>query len=68
MFEIRPILSALLRHKSSTFLIILQIAITFAVVVNASSIIKQRIEMMNRESGMPEEHLLTLNVNAFGAN
>ncbi len=68
MFEIRPILSALLRHKSSTFLIVLQIAITFAVVVNASSIIKQRIEMMNRESGMPEAHLLTLNVNAFGSN
>lgn len=68
MLEIKPILSALLRHKSSTLLIILQIAITFAVVVNSSSIIKQRMEMIERETGLANEQLLTLNINAFGNN
>lgn len=68
MFEIKPILSALLRHKSSTLLIILQIAITFAVVVNSSSIIKERIELMSRETGFANEELITLNINAFGEN
>jgi putative ABC transport system permease protein len=66
MFEFRPILSALARHKSSTLLIVLQIAITFAVVVNSTSIIKQRIEIMDRQSGIAEQQLITLNVNAFG--
>ncbi len=68
MFEIKPILSALLRHKSSTLLIILQIAITFAVVVNSTGIIKQRIELMSRETGMANEQLFTFNINAFGEN
>jgi len=68
MFEVKPILSALIRHKSSTLLIVLQIAITFAVVVNSTSIIQKRIEMMNRDSGLPEEHLVALNINAFGEN
>ena len=66
MFEIRPILSALSRHKSSTLLIILQIAITFAVVVNSISIIQQRVSLMNRDSGLKEEQLFSLNVTAFG--
>ncbi len=66
MFEIRPILSALSRHKSTTLLIILQIAITFAVVVNSISIIQQRMSLMNRDSGLKEEQLLSLNITAFG--
>lgn len=68
MLEIRPILSALSRHKSSTLLIVLQIAITFAVVVNSTSIIKQRMAVMDRQSGIAEQQLITLNVNAFGKN
>jgi len=68
MLEIRPILSSLSRHKSSTLLIVLQIAITFAVVVNSASIIKQRMAAMDRESGIVERQLITLNVNAFGKN
>ncbi len=66
--EIKPILSALLRHKSSTLLIILQIALTFAVLVNSISIIKQRLALMDRESGLVEEQLITLNVSVFAQN
>ena len=68
MFEVRPILSSLSRHKSSTLLVVLQVAITFAVVINSISIIKQRIELMERKSGLVEEQLFTLNINAFGKN
>ncbi|MBV1910316.1 MAG: ABC transporter permease [Kangiellaceae bacterium] len=68
MFEIKPILSALLRHKSSTLLIILQIAITFAVVVNGTSIIKQRMDLMSRDTGLVNDKLITLNINSFGKN
>ncbi len=66
MLEIKPILSALTRHKSATALIVLQIAITFAVVVNSISIINQRLELMNRESGLAEEEILAFNINPFG--
>ena len=62
MFEIRPILSALSRHKSSTLLIVLQIAITFAVVINSISIIQQRMTLMNRDSGLKEQQLFSINV------
>lgn len=68
MFEIRPILSALSRHKSSTLLIVLQIAITFAVVVNSINIINQRLAMMQRESGFNESQLMAVNVNAYSEN
>ena len=66
--EIRPIFSALLRHKSSALLIILQIALTFAVLVNSISIINQRLALMARESGLDEQQLVTLNISVFGKN
>jgi len=68
MSEFRPILSALLRHKSSTILIILQIAITFAVVVNSFSIINQRMDKMDRTSGIKESQLMTFNLYAYEAD
>ncbi|MGB0494784.1 MAG: ABC transporter permease [Kangiellaceae bacterium] len=68
MLEIRPILSALSRHKSATLLMILQIAITFAVVVNSISIIQQRIALMERESGIAESELVAFNINPIGEN
>jgi len=68
MLEIRPILSALTRHKSSTFLMILQIAITFAVVINSISIIKQRLDLMNRDTGLAESEMIAFNISPFGEN
>lgn len=65
MLEIRPILSALLRHKSSTLLVVLQIAITFAVVVNSISIIEQRMTLMDRDSGLKEDQLMSLSVSGY---
>lgn len=50
--EIRPILSALLRNKTGAVLIAFQIAVTLAVVVNAAHIIKQRLDLIGRPTGM----------------
>ncbi len=68
MLEIRPIFSALLRHKSSSLLIVLQIAITLAVVVNAIFIINERLDAMSTPSGVKESQIIALNVNPFGSN
>ena len=66
MLELKPILNSLKQHKSATLLTILQIAITFAVVVNAISIINQRLDLMARDSGLAESEMLAFNINPFG--
>jgi putative ABC transport system permease protein len=58
--QIRPILSALRRHKAGTILIVLQIALTFAVICNAFFIVDQRIERMSRPTGMVESNMLII--------
>ena len=55
----RPILSALLRNKTGAVLVVLQIAITMAVIVNALFIINERLEKMNREPGFDVANMIT---------
>jgi putative ABC transport system permease protein len=59
MFEIRPILSALSQHKSRAVLIILQMALTLAIVSNAVFIIDERVQMMNRDTGYAKEQVFS---------
>jgi putative ABC transport system permease protein len=56
---IRPILSALLRNKTGAVLVVLQIAITMAVIVNALFIINQRLEKMNRAPGFDVQNMIS---------
>ncbi|MGC1548149.1 MAG: FtsX-like permease family protein [Rhodanobacter sp.] len=58
--QIKPILSALRRHKAGTILIAMQIALTLAIVCNALFIIHQRITHLSRPSGVTESNLLTV--------
>lgn len=58
--EFRPILNALMRNKTGLLLIALQVAITLAIVCNSVFIILQRIEKVNRPSGMDESSLFTV--------
>jgi len=58
--DIKPIISALQRHKAGTILIVLQIALTLAIVCNALSIIRSNIARMARPTGLVEENLLTV--------
>jgi putative ABC transport system permease protein len=64
--EIRPILSALMRSKVSMILIGLQVALTLAIVCNALFIIGQRLDRMNRPSGMNEADTFWFGSAGFG--
>ena len=64
--EIRPILSALMRSKVSMILIGLQVALTLAIVCNALFIIGQRLDLMNRPSGMNEADTFMFGSSGFG--
>lgn len=59
--QLRPILAALRRHKMATLLIVLQIALTLAVVSNALFIVKTRVVHLSRASGVDEAHLFAIN-------
>jgi putative ABC transport system permease protein len=58
--DIRPILSALNRHKITVWLLILQIALTCAIVCNAVFLIHQRLQQMAIASGIAEHELLQI--------
>lgn len=58
--QVRPILAALRRHKTATLLIVLQIALTLAVVSNALFIVQTRIVHLSRSSGTDEAHLFVI--------
>ncbi|WP_379653958.1 ABC transporter permease [Pseudoxanthomonas sp. UC19_8] len=56
--DIRPILSTLLRHKTAAALIVLEIALSCAIVCNALFLIGNRLDHMQRPSGFDEAHLV----------
>ena len=58
--QIRPILAALRKHLGGTILITLQISLTLAIVCNALFIIKQRMEHVNRPTGIDETSILVV--------
>ena len=58
--DIRPILSTLRRHKITASLLILQIALTCAIVCNAVFLIHQRLQQMDIASGIAEHELLQI--------
>jgi putative ABC transport system permease protein len=64
--EIRPILSAMLRNKTGAVLVVLQIALTMAVVVNALFIINQRLDKMNRDTGIDVDNIIVFQSWGFG--
>jgi len=61
MIQIGPIFAALRRHKMATLLIVLQIALTLAVVSNALFVVKTRVVHLSRPSGTDEAHLFAIN-------
>lgn len=63
-----PMVSALLRNKTGPFLVALQIAVTLAIVTNSLYIIVQRIDKMNRDTGMDIENVIITEVRGFGAD
>ncbi len=58
--RLHPVLSALRRHKAGVSLIVLQVALTLAIVCNAVFLIGQRIERVNRPTGAVEHDLIRI--------
>lgn len=58
--ELRPILSTLLRHKTTSLLLIVQIALTCAIVCNAVFMIGHRLLHMHMSSGVDEHALVQI--------
>ena len=64
--DILPILATLRRHKITAALLILQIALTCAIVCNAVFLITQRLQRMDMPSGIAERELLHLELADIG--
>ena len=64
--ELRPILSTLLRHKTAAALIVLEIALSCAIVCNALFLIGNRIERINLVSGVAEDEVVRVQLTGIG--
>lgn len=64
--DIRPILSTLRRHKTAAALIVIEIALSCAIVCNALFLISTRLERIDRPTGMDDAALLRVNVANIG--
>jgi len=65
--DILPILSTLRRHKVTATLIVLEIALTCAIVCNAVFLISQRLHRMDMPSGIAEHQLVQVQVSTIGS-
>lgn len=66
--ELRPILSTLRRHKTAAALIVLEIALSTAIICNALFLISNRIDRMNRVSGQAESELIAIRISGIADN
>jgi putative ABC transport system permease protein len=65
--DILPILTTLRRHRITAFLVILEIALTCAIVCNAVFLISQRIDRIHMLSGVAEHELVQIQLANIGA-
>jgi putative ABC transport system permease protein len=63
--NIRPILSALLRNRTGAVLVALQLALALAILVNATYIVKQRVDSINRPTGLDDANIFTIESSGF---
>jgi putative ABC transport system permease protein len=64
--ELRPILSTLRRHKTAAALIVLEIALSCAIICNAMFLIGGRLERMDRPSGVAEDEIVRIQIAGIG--
>lgn len=64
--EIRPILSTLRRHKTAAALIVLEVALSCAIVSNALFLIGNRLERIQRPSGLAENEIVSISIAGIG--
>lgn len=61
-----PIISTLRRHRTAAILIILEIAVTCAIVCNAVFLIRERMSRMDLGSGVVEDEILRIQLTGIG--
>lgn len=66
--DIRPILSTLARHKTAAALIVLEVALSCAIICNAVFLITQRLERIDRPTGMANEEIVRISMGNLGDN
>ncbi|QNP41634.1 ABC transporter permease [Lysobacter solisilvae (ex Woo and Kim 2020)] len=66
--ELRPILSTLRRHKTAAALIVLEIALSCAIICNAVFLIRERIARIEMPSGVAEREAVIVNLTGIGTN
>jgi len=66
MLQLRPILSTLSRHRTAALLIVLEIALTCAIVCNAVFLIANRIERLHFPSGLADSELVYVSTSSIG--
>ncbi|MFT3695286.1 MAG: ABC transporter permease [Kofleriaceae bacterium] len=64
--QLIPILNTLRRHKTASLLIVLEIALTCAIVCNAVFLIQGRIARMHKPSGVAEPELVRVRLTGIG--
>ena len=64
--ELRPILTTLRRHKTASALIVLEIALSCAIICNALFLISQRFDRLNSISGLAEKELVRVQLTGIG--
>lgn len=66
--DLRPILSTLLRHKTAAALIVIEVALSCAIICNAMFLILGRMERMERPTGMAESEIVRIMVRGIARN
>ncbi len=66
--DIRPIFSTLRRHKTAAALIVLEIALSCAIICNAFFLIASRLDRMQRDTGLVDDEIVRINVAGIGQN
>lgn len=66
MLQLRPIVSTLRRHRTAALLIVIEIALTCAIVCNAVFLISNRIERLQFGSGVADRELVELGIRSIG--
>ncbi len=61
-----PIISTLRRHRTAAALIVLEIALTCAIVSNAVFLISDRMSQMDRPSGLVEDEIVRVKIAGIG--
>lgn len=68
LIDIRPILSTLRRHKIAAALIVLEIALSCAIVCNAVFLISERVTRIDIPSGIAEQELVSIQLTGIGTD